>query len=187
MKQTAFSWRARSGMTLVETLVAVLMVVLLTTMVAAGMAAAVRVRAQSTFVSGSQQVADTIGAALSDVLRYATDVETDGEGAVSAFTNVNYGVTAGQIYVGAGDEDGDRGVIYLNAPGAAKKIPLLTNPSYSGLAVVPEDFDSDDDSIGGPLALRYSDGVFSGIYRLYDSAGGKLSEPIEFTFRALNG
>ena len=177
--------RGRAGMTLVETLTAVLIVALLTAVIAAGVTASLRIRAQSTFASESRTVSDTVDSALSDVLRYAVDVETDGGGAVTAYTSAGYGVTDGRLCVGTGDED--RGMIYLNRGGAPGDVLLLSKPSYSGLRVVA---DTDDPDAGGgsdSFDLRYSGGVFSGSYRLYDPVGGLLSEPCEFSFRALNG
>lgn len=185
MRRTIPPRRGHAGMTLVETLAAVVMIALLTGVVAAGVTAAVHIRTQSAFASESQLVSDTINAALSDVLRYADDVETDGSGNVTAYTNAGYGVRGGTLCVGTGD--GDRGMIYLNNSGSSGSILLLSGPSYSGLLVVPDAFDPTADSVGAAFDLRYSGGVFSGSYRLYDPVSGLLSDTVEFTFRALNG
>jgi len=186
MKRLTCASRCRAGMTLTETLMAVLMITLLTSVIAAGIMAAFRVNIQSTFASTSQVVSDTIDLALSDVLRYAADVETDGSGNVTAYTNSGYGIAGGKLCVGTGD---DRGLIYLKYDGADSdgNVLLLSDLSYSGLLVVPGDYDPDTGSDSGAFDLRYADGVFSGSYRLYDPVNGLLSDLFTFSFRSVNG
>jgi len=185
MEQLTRTPRRRRGMTLTETLVAVLIIALLTAVIATGIMAAFRVYIQSTFASASQMVSDTVDMALSDVLRYATDVETDGSGNVTAYANTSYGVTDGKLRVGTDD---DLGLIYLKYDGAdsAGNVLLLSDLSYSGLLVVPDDYDPDTGVNSGTFDLRYADGVFCGSYRLYDPVNRLLSESFTFSFRTVN-
>ena len=185
MRRLARALHSRRGMTLTETLMVVLIIALLTLVIATGIMAAFHVYIQSTFASASQMVSDTVDLALSDVLRYATDVETDGSGDVTAYTNSSYGVTDGKLHVGTDD---DRGLIYLRYEGAdsTENVLLLSDLSYSGLRVVPDDYDPDTGADSGAFDLRYIDGVFSGSYRLYDPVNSLLSDSFEFSFRTVN-
>lgn len=189
MKRAVSKLRGRSGMTLVETLMAVLMITLLTAVIFIGSQAAVRVTVQDTFAAESQSVADTVNKALSDVLRYSENVTTDDSGKVT-YTNSGYGITEGSLRVGT-NESGiqDKGHIYLLYVAGDKdaSIFLLGNLSYSGLWVVPDkaDYDTGDDISG--FNLRYTDGVFTGSYRLYDPMHRLLSDSLPFSFRAVNG
>lgn len=177
--------RSRSGMTIVETLMAVLIIALLTSTILIGTQAAMRVTYQETFVAESQSVADTINRAFSDVLRYAQNVTTDDDSKVTSYSNAAYGVTEGAIHVGTGTTDA--GYIYLAYVGAGDtgNIPLLSNLSYSNLKVVPADF-SPGSSLDSRFDLRYKDSVFTGSYCLYDSERQLVTKPYTFTFRAVN-
>jgi type II secretory pathway pseudopilin PulG len=187
--------RKSAGFTLVETLVALLLVVMMTTVVAVGIQASVRVLAQDTFAAESQSVADTINKALSDVLRYAQDVETDGEnGLVKTYSCPAYGINGGKMRVGKPDEEQDKeqdepGQIYLTD---GKNFTLLNSGAYSGLRVVPPDSTLDtlsdnEDKNEDKFELYYKDGVFSGSYRLYDEKNRLLSQEYPFSFRTVNG
>lgn len=177
--------RSRSGMTIVETLMAVLIIALLTSTIVIGTQAAMRVTYQETFVAESQSVADTINRALSDVLRYAQNITTDDDSRVTSYSNAAYGVSDGILHVGTGTNDA--GHIYLvYASEDTGKIPLLSNLSYSNLKVVPADF-TVGSSLDSRFDLRYKDGVFTGSYCLYNSERQLVTEPYTFTFRAVNG
>lgn len=178
--------RSRSGMTIVETLMAVLIIALLTSTILIGTQAAMRVTYQETFVAESQSVADTINRAFSDVLRYAQNVNTDDDTRVTSYSNAAYGVTGGAIRVGT--DTTDAGHIYLAYAGEGdpENIFLLSNLSYSNLKVVPADF-TPGASLDSRFDLHYKDGVFTGSYCLYDSARRLVTEPYTFTFRAVNG
>lgn len=178
--------RSRGGFTLLETLLTVLLLVLLTTMIFTGTQAAFRVYAQDMFSSDSQTVSDTIDQALSDALRYATGVTTDSVGRVTAYTNTDYGIRNGMLSVGT--ETQDAGMIYLNfeGSGSSGNVLLLSDLSYAGLMVVPEDYNPAAGGDIGHFELIYADGVFSGSYRLYDPDKDLLSDAFAFSFRALN-
>lgn len=174
------------GLTLVETLTAMLLISLLSVIILVGTHAAMRVNFQETFLAESQTVADTIEQALSDVLRYAVQVETDPSGAVTAYSNKAYGVYDGVLRVGMAAEDEGLLYLYYAGEGAAENILLLSDLSYSGLKLVPPDYVPGDGSDRSEFDLRYSQGVFIGSYRLYQPRQGLLSEKFEFSFRAVN-
>ena len=180
--------RSRNGMTLIETLAAVLIIALLTSVILSGSQAAFHVYVQNTFAAESQNVADTINKALSDVLRYAVNVKTDEDGYVTAYTNSSYGVTNGVICLGQTSSD-DEGLIFLDYYGEDndRNIFLLSDLSYSRFRVVPEDYDPDEGGDVSFFDLRFSDGVFAGSYRLYDPLSHRVSDVFMFSFRAVNG
>lgn len=178
--------RCRSGMTIVETLMAVLIIALLTSTILIGTQAAMRVTYQETFVAESQSVADTMNRALSDVLRYAQNVTTDDDTRVTSYSNAAYGVTDGMLRVGTGTKDAGHIYLAYAGEGDSGNISLLSNLSYSNLKVVPADF-TPGTSLSSRFDLRYKDGVFTGSYCLYDSARQLVTEPYTFTFRAVNG
>lgn len=182
MKLRSGARRAGRGFTLVETLVTALLAVLAVSVVAAGSQAAARVSAQNEFSDESRTVADTVDRALGDVLRYASDVRTDGAGGVASYDCDAYGIRGGTVRVGTGS-DGAAGQLYLAADASAA---LLNGPAYAGLRVIPPD-DAPGAEPGGSFRLRYAGGVFSGSYRLYDASRGMLSDDFEFSFRAVNG
>ena len=171
--------RGSRGFTLMETLVASLLIVLAASVVVVGSQAAVRVTAGDSFASESQTVADTVDRALSDVLRYATDVRTDSGGQVVSYDCGAYGIAGGTVRIGAGAGEGK---IYLSKDDDS--LSLLNDFSYAGLSVVPADYVPGS---GGGFGLKYAGGVFSGAYRLYDAGRGMLSDVFEFSFRAVNG
>lgn len=173
------------GLTLVETLTAMLLISLLSVIILVGTQAAMRVNFQETFVAESQTVADTIEQALSDVLRYAIQVETDHSGTVTAYTNKAYGVYDGVLQVGTAYEDEGMLYLYYIGEGAAENILLLSDLSYSGMMLVSPDY-VPGDGIDSNFDLHYSQGVFAGSYRLYLPRQGLLSEKFEFSFRAVN-
>ena len=159
--------RADRGMTLVETLLALLLITMLTAVLLAGSQAAFQVYVKNSFVADSQTVSDTIVTALSDVLRYATQVETDAAGAVTAYTSTAYQVTGEQITIGA--DAATDGMIFLDG---AQTIPLLSDLSYSNMQVTE-------------FALTYEDGVFTCSYRLRDISHSLTSELFTCSLRTL--
>lgn len=171
------------GMTLVETLAAIAILALLSSIILIGAQAAVLSARKSSFAAECQTVSDTIDTALSDPLRYATDVTVDGDGNVTAYSNPNYRIADGAVTVGVNQGSaGDLGLIYL----ASGKL-LLNAASYSHLVVVPENF-----SPGAPYSSNFkltynnSTHTFSGGYQLYDPIDKQLSGTYSFLFRDVN-
>ena len=188
MKAPWHKQRCKKGVTLLETMFTVLLIAFLTTMVLTGSQMAAKVSVQTNFGAESQMVADTINKGLSDVLRYAVKIKTNEEGFVTSYTNTSYGIQDGVIGIGP-NLNGDKGMIFLDSGGGEshrEPIWLLSNLSYSDLMVVPTDFNPETDAVTQFFDLRYSDGVFTGSYRLYNSSNHLLSDVYRFSFRALN-
>ena len=83
--------KSSKGFSLLETLVALIIVLLVASCVTIGISASNRVYKRSLFVSESDLIASTIDIALSDVLRYAYDINcADDTNTVSSFSNKNY-------------------------------------------------------------------------------------------------
>lgn len=173
----------RGGMTLFETLAAVAILALLSSVILAGSRAAMSSTQKNTFSAECQTVSDTINTALSDPLRYATEIAVNSSGEVTAYTNPDYRITDGRISVGtdAGSVS-DTGLIYLDGD----KL-LLKGAAYSSLAVVPADFQAGE-RIPSNFHLTYNNiaHTFSGTYRLYDPINKLLSSVCTFTFRSVN-
>lgn len=172
-------------MTLIETLAAVAVLALLSAMILSGTQAALTATRKNTFHAECQTVSDTINTALSDPLRYATDVTVDGGGNVTAYSNPNYRISNGTVTVGTGKNAAgvsDAGLIYL----ADGKL-LLNAAGYSSLAVVPDDFQIGD-GYSAAFKLTYDSGthLFTGSYKLYDPTKKLLSPTYSFTFRSVN-
>jgi hypothetical protein len=176
---------SQGGMTLFETLAAVAVLALLSSMILAGSQAAMSAARKNTFASECQTVSDTINTALSDPLRYATDITTDGAGVVTAYTSPDYQISGGKITVGTDtDAEGisNAGLIYLDAG----KL-LLKGAAYSSLEVVPADFQAGD-PLSGEFLLNYDNAthVFTGSYKLYDPVSKLMSKTCSFTFQTVN-
>lgn len=173
----------RGGMTLFETLAAVAILALLSSVILAGSRAAMSSAQKNTFSAECQTVSDTINTALSDPLRYATEISVDSGGEVTAYTNPDYQIADGRIAVGTGAGSvSDTGLIYLDSG----KL-LLRGAAYSSLAVVPADFQAGE-RIPSDFRLTYNNAAhtFSGTYRLYDPVNKLLSGACSFTFRNVN-
>lgn len=175
--------RGHGGMTLMEMLAAIAILALLSSMIFIGAQTAVLSTRKSTFAAECQTVSDTINTALSDPLRYATDITVDSGGNVTAYSNPNYQIADGTVTVGVNQgSTSDLGLIYL----ASGKL-LLNAASYSDLVVVPENF-----SPGAPysssfkLTYNNSTHTFTGSYELYDPINKLLSGTYSFLFRNVN-
>lgn len=178
--------RGHGGMTLFEMLAAVAILALLSSMILAGSQAAMVSTRKNTFAAECQTVSDTINTALSDPLRYATDITVDSGGSVTSYVNPDYQISAGKITVGTGtDAEGisNAGLIYLDAD----KL-LLKGAAYSSLEVVPTDFKIGTAAVPADFQLTYSNDthIFSGSYKLYDPVNKLLSKTCSFTFRSVN-
>lgn len=171
------------GMTLVETLAAIAILTLLSSIILIGAQAAMLSTRNSAFTAECQTVSDTIDTALSDPLRYATEITVDDGGNVTAYSNPDYQIANGVVTVGVNPgSTGDLGLIYL----ASGKL-LLNAASYSNLVVVPENF-----SPGAPYSSNFKltyhnlTHTFAGSYQLYDPINKLLSGTYSFLFRSVN-
>lgn len=162
--------RSQSGFSLFESILALLIVVILTTGITVGVNAAQTIYQRSVFYSECQVLAATLDTALSDVLRFSSDVvEEDG---VVKFTNANYSVVKGHItrkdgwlYLNLSDEKADT---EEDAP-----LTLLLNGGvYSSMELTQ-------------FTMHYADSVFSGSYEIVSKQNRNLKKSYDFYFRTL--
>ena len=102
--------KSRLGYTLTEAIVSVLIIALLAVAISSGLSVAMKVYKQSLFTSNSEILEDTINAALSDVLRFASEVNTpdsgvSGSGSSSSSSSTGSGTGSGST----GDSSGSTG------------------------------------------------------------------------------
>ena len=161
--------RCKRGFTVVELLAALLIVVLLGMVIAAGISVGTQVYRDSIFLSESDILKSTINITLSDVLRYATVVETDGDGNVLTFNSANYNISGGGMEL---SEEGHL-VYYEYAGDTAHE--LVNRGAYTTLTLT-----------GFSVTYDATTGVFSGSYTiaLGDGDGGLL-RTAEFSFRSI--
>lgn len=159
--------KARKGFTLVELLVALMILALLTVAVATGTQAGAKIHQDARFASESALLAESLGNALGDILRYAVPVEPEGGGDVTAFKNESYAYL-GECWIEA-DENGR---LVLSGGSA---LPLLGEGTYTNMAVT--DFE-----------LIYENGLFTGSYTIESTWGNPpFTKEITFAFRSLDG
>jgi len=111
------------GFTLFETIVAVCILTIVVTTLSAGTVTSLKVYRQSTALSEATILSSTLFSAISDELRFATDVTTTPAGELDTFTSRNYGVGAkfsnheadGRIKLSGGDIIGKMAYTNLQA------------------------------------------------------------------------
>lgn len=94
MKRLKCKLASRRGVTLSEMLVTVAILGLVTLAVSVGISSALRVYNQSVTLSDAQTLTSTLSQAIMDELRYARDIKTNEEGALSSYTSMDYGLDA---------------------------------------------------------------------------------------------
>lgn len=112
-----------SGFGLFEILVAIIMLSLVVTVLSSSTAASLRIYRQSTALSEATILSSTLFEAISDELRFATDVTITANGTLHTFTSPNYGVNAsftndsedGQIKIAGSDLIGKMAYTTLRA------------------------------------------------------------------------
>ncbi len=163
--------KRKGGFSLIESIVTLTIVLLIAVTVTIGISASNRFYRKSLFYSESEILSSTIDIALSDVLRYSSNVITEDD--VVSFSNSNYSVVNGhllvkddRIYINLSDENPDDVMgPYLKA--------LIGNNTYTAINATA-------------LSLDYSDGVYTGSYTLTSSYDTTLSKTFDFTFRTLS-
>ena len=165
--------KSSKGFSLLETLVALIIVLLVASCVTIGISASNRVYKRSLFVSESDLTASTIDIALSDVLRYAYNINcADDTNTVASFSNKNYSIEDGHFVI-------KQGFLYINTTGEPDdKIgdylkPLIGGSTYTASKMI--DFQ-----------LNYNDGEFTGSYTLQSKMYSDLSKTFTFSFRTIS-
>lgn len=158
----------KKGFTFVEMLVCVLTLLMVGAICATGTGISVKSYQQSRFESDSQMLASTLDMGIGDVLRYASDIETDGNGNVTALTNHYYQMEDG--YISLNSEGYFRVCKSPYMPD--KTFALIGEKAYAGDLYISE------------FELKYINEVFKGKYTIKSNAMQE-SKTCEFTFRPI--
>lgn len=149
------------GYTVLESLAAMIIVVILLSAIATGTAVSVTVYKQSTSLSEGEVLSSTLFEAISDELRFASNITVVGGGDdhLNTFTSVNYGLGAG----------------FSNEAGRIKIADsnLLSEPTYTGLDATAD--------------ITYASGVFDVAVVVTDpNRGDAECSRAEFNITPLN-
>lgn len=189
--------RRSKGFTLVETLASMVILIMLVSVIGTGVSASMKTYRDLTFVSESDILASTIYTAMSDVLRFA-DYEAEQDGTIY-FTNVNYGISKGyiflqngmfMIYLGNGNiESTNESTNSITENYAAKSLTessddpytfyIVNKGSYTSMSIVESTGDD-----GFSMTYDEDQGVFSGSYTIQDRTG-EFKKKETFAFRTL--
>lgn len=164
--------KSKAGMTLMEVMVSLLIMVLLVVGMGTGMDAGMRVYADAHFESSSASLAGYINTSLTDMLRYAKDI--DSTGTPLTFTNLEYGLRNAYL---APDTNG---ILYVQSKdGGFNPSALVNSGAYSGLNIQAGTFSLtfQPDTRGGYFLAKYT----------IESADGSKTRDAETVVRLMNG
>lgn len=162
--------KSKAGMTLMEVMVSLLIMVLLVVGMGTGMDAGLRVYADAQFASHSSTLSGYINTALTDVLRYAQDIEEPTPGKTK-FNNLDYGLRNAYIEVVDG---------IIRIKGDNVDSALVNTGAYVGLKIKADSFKLQ--------AVPDSRGVyFLAEYVIQSADGSKEREKTETVVRLMNG
>lgn len=151
--------RSTQGFTLMETLASLVILALMGSLLGGGISSSVRIYRQSTALSESDTLSSTLFEAISDELRFATDITT-ADGDLNTYTSLQYGSDTR----------------FTNGPDGRIKIDgqdLINQLSYTGL--------------NASVIIGYSSGLFHISLSITDPGqGGIECSRINFTIRPLN-
>jgi len=151
--------RSTQGFTLMETLASLVILALMGSLLGGGISSSVRIYRQSTALSESDTLSSTLFEAISDELRFATDITT-ADGNLDTYTSLRYGS-------GTRFSNGPDGRIQINGQ------DLVSQPTYTGL--------------NASAIIGYSSGLFHVSLSVTDpDQGGLECSRIDFTIRPLN-
>lgn len=164
---------SRKGFSLLESMAALMIVSILTVGIVTCTNAASRIYYKSLFVSEGDILAATIDTALSDLLRFSSEITVKKKGDEISFTNANYSIIQGHLFL-------KDGWLYINQTDTkldfAEDAPvavLLNNGTYSSMEI-------------SSFTLKYQDGVFSGTYEIKSKKDEALTKDYSFNFRTLS-
>ena len=164
--------KSKKGFTLVEMLVCVLTLLLVGAICATGTGISIKSYQESRFESDSQMLQSSIDMIFSDILRYATEVNTD-SGVV--FTNKEYDIANGTVLIAAAGDNGENRFVIKKNPTTAESLMLGDNVYAGNLEV--SDFE---------LSYNSTTGVFSGSYKIKSTIMNDAVKNCEFTFRSIS-
>lgn len=163
--------RNKKGFTLVEMLVCVLTLLLVGAICVTGTGISIRKYQESRFESDSQMLRASIDMLLSDIFRYATDIDTT-NGVV--FTNKEYEIANGTVLIAAAGNNGENRFVIKKNPTTAESL-LIGDNIYAGNLEV-SDF---------TFSYNEETGVFSGSYKIKSTIMSDVEKNCEFTFRSI--
>lgn len=160
----------KKGFTLMETLAAVLVLMLICVGITTGLASATREYRRSLFVTDSQVLENTIRAAATDVLRYATFVKNENNSAYFSNAEMNI-LPEGQIVNGSEEVTGtNEGYLYIKRSDSSYTL-LVNKGAYGSLTATG-------------FTLSYEAGAFTGTYTIV--LDEDLTKNCTFTVRSLS-
>ena len=164
-KNIFFSQKKNKGFTLVETLVAIVILLLMTAGLTIGISAAAKTYKQITFTNNSETLRDTINTAFSDVLRYARNIEADGQHVYFSTNDYQAGVISGYVTL-----DSEGKLIIVNRDDRSIQNSLMNDKVYAGLhlenfTLTYTEADADANANAG------TGGIFTGRYTITDKTG----------------
>lgn len=175
--------KGQKGFTLVEMLACVVTLVLIGLICTTSMNFAVKSYQQSMFESDSQMLEDTLNMYIGDILRHATDIQTEendidpnvpGERYVTAFTNAAYQIYEGRIEVPErANNVGGNFLVYESKNGQGNLI--AGEMSYAKTLYVDE------------FTLKYNanTGIFTGHYIIKSTILNDASKKCTFVYRTI--
>lgn len=156
---------SKKGFSMTELLTVIVILSLLTVAVAVMVSTSATTYKNSLMISESATVENMINTALSEELRYADFVKTDGEENVQGINRVEVNKIAYSISL-----DGNGRLIKKNN-NSNTTVALLNRGSYANLHV--EDF-----------SISYNNSVFTCTYKLADKNSSYVSDPIVYTVKS---
>ena len=178
----------KKGFTLVEMLACIITLTILGSICTTGINFALKCYQDSVFESESQMLKSTLDLSINDILRYATDVKTEGnadaEGnkSVTGFTCSRYQITGGTIDVGISDNSKNKFVVYnlsIDYEGNGRKEYLLVGNQVYGdnLYIEKNSF---------KLDYNAATGCFNGEYTIRSTADEEAAKVCKFTCRTIS-
>ena len=169
--------QSKKGFTLVEMVACILTLTIISGICTSGINLAIKCYQESVFESESQMLKSTIDLSINDILRYATNVETeevDGEQIVKSFTNVGYQVVGGSLAISPGT---NKFVLYNLPEGTAgrKEYILIGNQAYG----------KDMYIAGFKLTYEESTGCFFGEYTIKSTMVQRVEKTFKFACRTI--
>ena len=120
-------FKNKKGLTLVEMLVCVLTLILVGAICATGTGISIKSYQESRFESNSQMLQASVEAVLSDILRYAANIEVAEDGTVATFDSLDYGMIDGNVFV---TDQGEFAIRRNPNPSEPTKL-MLTHNAYA--------------------------------------------------------
>ena len=161
------------GFTFVEMLVCVITLLLIGMICSVGVSMASKSYQDSVFESDSQLLESTLNLYISDILRFATDVEVDASGKVTEITNDTYHMKDGNIVLS--ERSGQTGgffVLLANELDTQGTL-LISEASYGGELYI-EAFE---------LTYDENKAVFSGKYVIKSDVALEKEKECNFSYR----